>query len=43
MRELIDRDYPRAPVIRVVMDNFLTHSAGAIFDTPSRRTKPTVY
>ena len=33
MRELVDRDYPHAPVIRVVMDNLSTHSAGAIYDT----------
>ena len=33
MRELVDRDYPRAPVVRVVMDNLSTHSAGAIYDT----------
>lgn len=33
MRELVDIDYPDAPVIRVVMDNLSTHSAGAIYDT----------
>lgn len=33
MRELVDRDYPRASVVRVVMDNLSTHSAGAIYDT----------
>jgi hypothetical protein len=32
-RELVDRDYPRASVVRVVMDNLSTHSAGAIYDT----------
>lgn len=33
MRELVDRDYPDAPVIRVVMDNLSTHSPGALYDT----------
>jgi transposase len=33
MRELVDRDYPHARVVRVVMDNLSTHSAGAIYDT----------
>jgi transposase len=33
MRELVDRDYPRASVVRVVMGNLSTHSAGAIYDT----------
>ncbi len=33
MRELVDVDYPDAPVIRVVMDNLSTHSAGALYDT----------
>ena len=33
MRELVDRDYPRASLVRVVMDNLSTHSAGAIYDT----------
>src|SRR6266850_523163 len=32
MRELIDVDYPDAPIIRVVMDNLSTHSAGALYD-----------
>jgi transposase len=32
MRELVDVDYPDAPVIRVVMDNLSTHSAGALYD-----------
>ena len=32
MRELVDVHYPLAPVIRVVMDNLSTHSAGAIYD-----------
>jgi hypothetical protein len=26
MRELVDIDYPDAPIIRVVMDNLSTHS-----------------
>jgi len=33
MRELVDVDYPDAPIIRVVMDNLSTHSAGALYDT----------
>lgn len=33
MRELVDSDYPDAPIIRVVLDNLSTHSAGAIYDT----------
>jgi len=32
MRELVDIDYPEAPIIRVVMDNLSTHSAGALYD-----------
>jgi DDE superfamily endonuclease len=32
MRELVDVDYPDDPLIRVVMDNLSTHSAGAIYD-----------
>jgi DDE superfamily endonuclease len=32
MRELVDIDYPDAPVIRVVMDNLSTHSPGALYD-----------
>ena len=32
MRELVDVDYPDAPIIRVVMDNLSTHSAGALYD-----------
>jgi transposase len=32
MRDLVDLHYPDAPVIRVVMDNLSTHSAGAIYD-----------
>ncbi len=33
MRELVDLHYPDAPLIRVVMDDLSTHSAGAIYDT----------
>lgn len=33
MRELVDVDYPDVPLVRVVMDNLSTHSAGAIYDT----------
>jgi transposase len=32
MRELVDIDYPDAPIIRVVMDNLSTHSSGALYD-----------
>src|SRR4030088_1882239 len=32
VRELVDIDYPDAPIIRVVMDNLSTHSAGALYD-----------
>jgi hypothetical protein len=32
MRDLVDTHYPLAPVIRVVMDNLSTHSAGALYD-----------
>jgi len=32
MRELVDIDYPDAPLVRVVMDNLSTHSAGALYD-----------
>jgi hypothetical protein len=30
MRELVDVHYPLAPIIRVVMDNLSTHTAGAL-------------
>jgi hypothetical protein len=33
MRELVDVGYPDAAIIRAVMDNLSTHSAGAIYDT----------
>src|SRR5674476_312594 len=36
MRELVDIDYPDAPIIRVVMDNLSTHSAGAVSYTHLR-------
>ena len=32
MRDLVDLHYPLAPVIRLVMDNLSTHSAGALYD-----------
>lgn len=32
MRDLVDLHYPDAPVIRVVLDNLSTHSAGALYD-----------
>src|SRR5882724_5942603 len=32
MRELVDVDYPDVPIVRVVMDNLSTHSAGALYD-----------
>ena len=33
MRDLVDLHYPDAPLIRVVLDNLSTHSAGALYDT----------
>jgi hypothetical protein len=33
MRELVDVHYPEAALIRVVLDNLSTHSAGALYDT----------
>ena len=32
MRELVDAHYPEAALIRVVLDNLSTHSAGALYD-----------
>jgi hypothetical protein len=32
MRKLVDIDYPDIPVVRVVIDNLSTHSAGALYD-----------
>lgn len=32
MRDLVDVHYPKAEVIRVVMDNLSTHSAGALYE-----------
>jgi transposase len=32
MRDLVDVDYPDAPIIRVVMDNLSTHSPGSLYD-----------
>ena len=32
MRELVDLHYPDAPLVRVVLDNLSTHSAGAVYD-----------
>jgi transposase len=32
MRELADVDYPKAKLIRVVLDNLSTHSAGALYE-----------
>jgi len=31
MRELVDQDYPDAEVVRVVLDNFSTHSEAALY------------
>lgn len=31
MRELVDEDYPNAEVIRVVLDNFATHSEASLY------------
>ena len=33
MRELVDVHYPDAQIVRVVLDNLSTHSAGAIYDS----------
>jgi transposase len=33
MRELVDVHYPQADLLRVVLDNLSTHSAGALYDT----------
>ncbi|MET4391772.1 hypothetical protein ABIB73_007564 [Bradyrhizobium sp. F1.4.3] len=35
MRDLVDIHYPDAEIIRVVQDNFSTHSAGALYQTSS--------
>ena len=32
MRELVDVDYPSAKLVRVVLDNLSTHSAGALYE-----------
>src|SRR5882724_6197169 len=40
MRDLVDLHYPDAPLIRVVMDNLSTHSAGALYDAfPAPETR----
>jgi transposase len=33
MRDLVDLHYPKATLIRVVLDNLSTHSPGALYDT----------
>jgi len=33
MRDLVNVHYPKADMIRVVLDNLSTHSAGALYDT----------
>ena len=33
MRELVDEDYPDADVVRVVLDNFSTHSEASLYKT----------
>ena len=33
MRDLVDKHYPKAERIRVVLDNLSTHSAGALYET----------
>src|SRR6186997_3050498 len=33
MRDLVDVHYPQAELIRVVMDNLSTHTAGALYET----------
>src|SRR4051794_4025550 len=32
MRDLVDTHYPRAELIRLVMDNLSTHTAGALYE-----------
>ena len=32
MRDLVDRHYPQADLIRVVLDNLSTHSPGALYE-----------
>jgi transposase len=32
MRDLVDRHYPQAELVRVVLDNLSTHSAGALYE-----------
>jgi transposase len=40
MRDLVDLHYPEAPLIRVVLDNLSTHSAGALYDAfPPREAR----
>jgi DDE superfamily endonuclease len=33
MRDLVDVHYPQADLVRVVMDNLSTHTAGALYET----------
>lgn len=33
MKELVDRHYPQAECIRIVLDNLSTHTAAALYDT----------
>ena len=33
MRDLVDAHYPQAELVRVVMDNLSTHTAGALYET----------
>src|SRR6202008_2345819 len=33
MRDLVDIHYPKADVVRVVLDNLSTHSPGALYET----------
>ena len=33
MRDLVDTHYPRAELIRVVLDNLSTHTVGALYET----------
>jgi len=33
MRDLVDTHYPKAELIRVVLDNLSTHTAGALYET----------
>ena len=39
MRDLVDKHYPAADVIRVVMDNLSTHGPGALYGVGARHAE----